>query len=459
MAARGGRWWRCDLGQLGVGALMLLAALSTYMSVATRRTHSEHAVRLLSQQRRPASEHWVDSMPVSPRWAGSIAVDGEGEGEGGERAATETQSRQKAVAASLAPGAASGGDTGRTEAQQALSGGSSYAARSAAAMGTYGGGPNTHAVPVYDEGTGQWTHPGGEYLAFIGVFSYGKEGGIGRRNACRTTWFPNTASRLRAFEEGFNVKLRFVVGKTHSGQVPAEVVAEELSKGQHLHLNVIEEYDNLKLKMLRYFQTAPRLFGAKYYLKVDDDIYFRPDRVSHAVPQWAAGDGDFVGCRRLGGTMFDMPKSRYFDPQRHLMPNAKYFMYKAGPAYALSSWAASLLMAVPDRGLRFFGAGDASFGGWMLAFNVTHWEDRRLCSNDCSETNILGYYDTTKCNGLCNPTEDLPKIHADVCGAEPTIPRGYTYLPESDKHSYDPSKEKCHKVYADWVDHKYCRET
>lgn len=96
MAARGGRWWRCDLGQLGVGALMLLAALSTYMSVATRRTHSEHAVRLLSQQRRPASEHWVDSMPVSPRWAGSIAVDGEGEGEGGERAATETQSRQKA---------------------------------------------------------------------------------------------------------------------------------------------------------------------------------------------------------------------------------------------------------------------------------------------------------------------------------------------------------------------------
>jgi galactosylxylosylprotein 3-beta-galactosyltransferase len=108
-------------------------------------------------------------------------------------------------------------------------------------------------------------------------------------------------------------------------------------------------------------------------------------------------------------------------------------------------------MSAPEKGLRFFGAGDASFGAWMLAFNVTHWEDRRMCSNDCSETNILGLYHTTRCNGLCKPEEDMLELHRDVCGAEPTIPRGQAILPESRLHSYDPSKEKCHRVRPSYL--------
>jgi hypothetical protein len=86
-------------------------------------------------------------------------------------------------------------------------------------QGTYGGGHNHYPKPKYDQDTGEWAHTGGEYLAFIGVFAYGKDGGIGRRQTCRATWFPDNAHKLDAFEEGFNVKLRFVVGKTHSGQV------------------------------------------------------------------------------------------------------------------------------------------------------------------------------------------------------------------------------------------------
>jgi hypothetical protein len=43
---------------------------------------------------------------------------------------------------------------------------------------------------------------------------------------------------------------------------------EEKQFGQMVRINVVEEYDNLKFKMMRFFTTVPRLFNARYYLKV-----------------------------------------------------------------------------------------------------------------------------------------------------------------------------------------------
>ena len=39
---------------------------------------------------------------------------------------------------------------------------------------------------------------------------------------------------------------------------------------------------------------------------------------------------------------------------------------------------------------------DVTIGSWMLAFNVTHYDDRRLCEPECSETSIV-VYDIPKC--------------------------------------------------------------
>eukprot|EP00873_Tetraselmis_striata_P025900 jgi/Tetstr1/446164/TSEL_003565.t1 len=296
------------------------------------------------------------------------------------------------------------------------------------------------------------------YTAFIGVFSNGNPGGVKRRDACRATWFPGSDDALRAFEEEHNVKMRFVVGRsTARGNASQVLQVEEEKFGEMVHVHVIEAYDNLKLKMMRFFTTLPRLFSARYYLKVDDDIYFRPDRLPLAVEQWASRGADYVGCKRRGGHMWADPQSRYFDPQRHLVHDQKYFLYQAGPAYALSRWAATLLMSVPEGGLRFFGGGDASFGAWFLALNVTHLDEMRLCASNCNQRNLLGYWEVSKCNGMCDPENGMIKVHNDECGTAPTLPPGTAFLPQN-RQSYDPSKEKCHKIYEDKLDHSECRK-
>mmetsp|Transcript_38892 Transcript_38892/g.97693 ORF Transcript_38892/g.97693 Transcript_38892/m.97693 type:complete len:447 (+) Transcript_38892:135-1475(+) len=186
--------------------------------------------------------------------------------------------------------------------------------------GTRGGGANAYTSPS-EGGTDEL----GEYSAFVGVFSVGKVSGIVRRNTVRRTWFPASEAALAAYESKHNVKMRFVIGKDPIlGAVPKEIVREEALHGAFVHINVNEVYDNLKLKMMRYFTTVPKLFNARYYLKVDDDTYFRPDRIALVVPQWEKRSADYIGCSMRGGDMMDKPDRRYYDPQRHLIHGSRF---------------------------------------------------------------------------------------------------------------------------------------
>ena len=60
----------------------------------------------------------------------------------------------------------------------------------------------------------------------------------------------------------------------------------------------------------------------------------------------------------------------------------------------------------------------------MLAFNVTHYDDRRLCEPSCSPTSI-GVYDMPRCAGLCDPISALPALHA----SEACQPDAHAELP------------------------------
>jgi hypothetical protein len=53
---------------------------------------------------------------------------------------------------------------------------------------------------------------------------------------------------------------------------------------------------------------------------------------------------------------------------------------------------------------------DVTIGSWMLAFNVTHFDDRRLCETHCSDTSVA-VYDMPSCAGLCNAVTRLPELH------------------------------------------------
>jgi len=55
---------------------------------------------------------------------------------------------------------------------------------------------------------------------------------------------------------------------------------------------------------------------------------------------------------------------------------------------------------------------DVTVGSWMLAFNVTHYDDRRLCDASCTPTSVV-VYDIPKCAGLCDPLASLPAMAAN----------------------------------------------
>lgn len=58
-----------------------------------------------------------------------------------------------------------------------------------------------------------------------------------------------------------------------------------------------EGYADLPRKTLLFFDTVLRQYAPKYIVKVDDDVYFRLDRVPAAVEQWASiGAGAMWGA-------------------------------------------------------------------------------------------------------------------------------------------------------------------
>ena len=121
----------------------------------------------------------------------------------------------------------------------------------------------------------------------------------------------------------------------------------------------------------------------------------------------------------------------------------------------ISHHASMLLASLPEGGAAVLRGRRRLRGGWFLGLNASHHEDHRLCHRRC-EYNTLAFYDN--CNGMCKPYETLPKAKVEQCGTEPAIPNGYTYLPEAKTYPFDPSRERCARIYKDWLDQSECRK-
>lgn len=198
-------------------------------------------------------------------------------------------------------------------------------------------------------------------------------------------------------------------------------------------------------------------------------------------------------------SLFKNEKKRssvYYEPLNALLPNKKYFGYMSGSAYALSRRAALLLRSrtTAAAGVEEFGASVASKNGkngessssssssessgilkgrlgglrpmacedcavglWLLAHDVKHGEDLRMCRYDREvevdveeEVVVAGSGEkvktttkrkkhscapaaagstaagapvvvTNRCNGLCDPMQSLVDLHGDPACRAPTI--------------------------------------
>ncbi|XP_020241041.1 probable beta-1,3-galactosyltransferase 14 isoform X1 [Asparagus officinalis] len=248
-------------------------------------------------------------------------------------------------------------------------------------------------------------------LGFVGVQT--GFGSTERRKALRKTWFPSDPQSLRQLEESTGLAFRFVIGKTGDETKMAELRGEAEEYDDFLMLDDIEEsYSNLPAKTISFFRAAYESFDADFYVKLDDDVYLRPGRLSLLLQRDRPHPLTYIGCMHKGLVLTD-PGQKWYEPRSDLLGH-EYFSYAGGSIYALSYEVVENLVGLRRDVVRLFSNEDVTIGAWMLAMNVHHEDDRALCEPECRPSSVAVWDDG--CSGLCNPEARMLELHEkEIC--------------------------------------------
>ncbi|XXG57089.1 hypothetical protein AAC387_Pa03g4334 [Persea americana] len=255
-------------------------------------------------------------------------------------------------------------------------------------------------------------------LGFVGVQT--GFASADRRAALRSTWFPSDTDGLLQLEQATGLAFRFVIGRTKDAHKMAALGKEVEKYKDFMLIDVEEDYLKLPYKTLAFFKAAFELFDADYYVKADDDIYLRPDRLATLLAKERPHPLTYIGCMKKGPVITD-PKMKWFEKSGTLIGN-EYFLHAYGPIYVLSAEVVATLATARNGSLRMFSNEDVTVGSWMLAMNVKHEDNRAICDPRCTPTSIA-VWDIPRCSGLCNAASRLTELHKiDMCSKSPTLP-------------------------------------
>lgn len=231
---------------------------------------------------------------------------------------------------------------------------------------------------------------------------------------------PSDPEGLRRLEESTGLAIRFIIGKTKDEKKMAELRREIAEYDDFILLDIEEEYSKLPYKTLAFFKAAYALYDSEFYVKADDDIYLRPDRLSLLLAKERSHSQTYLGCLKKGPVFTD-PKLKWYEPLADLL-GKEYFLHAYGPIYALSADVVTSLVALKNNSFRMFSNEDVTIGAWMLAMNVNHENHKTLCERECSPYSIA-VWDIPKCSGLCNPEKRMLELHKiKSCSKSPTLP-------------------------------------
>ncbi|KAL6624549.1 hypothetical protein ACP70R_031870 [Stipagrostis hirtigluma subsp. patula] len=253
-------------------------------------------------------------------------------------------------------------------------------------------------------------------LAIVGVHTEVES--AARRAALRATWFPPNPEGI-SLEHGTGLSFRFVIGRTKDKEKMEELQKEVDMYHDFLFIDADED-TKPPLKMLAFFKAAYHMFDAEFYVKADDDIYLRPDRLAALLAKDRPHHRTYVGCMKKGPVVND-PNMKWYESSWELLGN-EYFVHASGSLYALSSEVVGALATAKNDSLRMFDYEDVTIGAWMLAMNVKHEDDRAMCDSTCTPTSIA-VWDSKKCSGTCNLADKIKELHnTTMCSKSPTLP-------------------------------------
>ncbi|KAF3658059.1 putative beta-1,3-galactosyltransferase 13 [Capsicum annuum] len=256
---------------------------------------------------------------------------------------------------------------------------------------------------VVDDENGLGVSDGGykrhKVMGFVGIQT--GFGSVARRRSLRKTWFPSDHNGLQKLEEATGLAFRFVIGKTSDKSKMSALKKEVAEYDDFVLLDIEEEYSKLPYKTLAFFKAAYALYDSEFYVKADDDIYLRPDRLSLLLAKERSHSQTYLGCMKKGPVFTD--------------PKLKWII-------VLIIFGIVSLNLYNYDSFRMFSNEDVTIGAWMLAMNVNHENNKQLCQPECTASSIA-VWDIPSCSGLCKPEKKMLELHAnDVCSKSPTLP-------------------------------------
>ncbi|CAN1761976.1 Probable beta-1,3-galactosyltransferase 12 [Linum perenne] len=147
-----------------------------------------------------------------------------------------------------------------------------------------------------------------KFLGFVGIQT-GFDS-VDRRAALRETWFPSDPDGLLRLEQATGLAFRFVIGYSKDPKKMQQLQKEVEKYRDFLIIDNEEEYLKLPYKTLTFFKAAYKHFEAEYYVKADDDIYLRPDRLATLLAKERTHSRTYIGCMKKGPVITD-PKLKW----------------------------------------------------------------------------------------------------------------------------------------------------
>ncbi|KAF5948638.1 hypothetical protein HYC85_014595 [Camellia sinensis] len=108
-----------------------------------------------------------------------------------------------------------------------------------------------------------------------------------------------------SLEEATGLAFRFVIGRTNDQSKMSQLRREVAEYDDFILLDIEEEYSKLPYKTLAFFKAANALFDSEFYVKADDDIYLRPDRLSLLLAKERPHSQTYLGCLKKGPVFTD----------------------------------------------------------------------------------------------------------------------------------------------------------
>eukprot|EP00884_Botryococcus_braunii_P015751 jgi/Botrbrau1/285/Bobra.0022s0253.1 len=231
-----------------------------------------------------------------------------------------------------------------------------------------------------------------EAKAVLAVMTAAGPEGAARRNYARKTWFPSTQHEMDRLYMETGVLVRFAVGRSRQGNM-LELESEEANYGEFFYLPLKDSAEGETLKLVALWETIAKRVKAKYIIKADDDSYVRMDRLVQAISQWDTMGAGYIGCMQQRNNQLAMtlsPEDPLYDPH--------HAIYDGDSTYAADTGFLAVEGRVVDGllqsglSLRVGGHADTMVGWVMKAFNVSHFDDRRLCYTTSCDSRMVVYH-------------------------------------------------------------------